>query len=129
MRGWIGTGGLILFVAVTVTACGGGGSQQGGGQQGGTASAATITIAEEEWKITDQPATAKAGTIKFVIKNQGTIEHNFVIKELNQEVATSIQPGQSKEATVTLKPGTYTLVCNIPGHEEAGMHTTLKVGE
>ncbi len=128
MRGWIGVSGLILLVVLTATACGGGG-QQGGGQQGGASSASTVTVSEKEWMMEDQPAKVKAGTIKFVVKNDGTIEHNFVIKELNQEVATSIQPGQSKEASITLKPGTYTLICNIPGHEDAGMHTTLTVSE
>jgi len=84
-------------------------------------------VSEKEWSITPQPGTAKAGIVKFVVKNDGTIEHNFVIKELNQELAAGIQPGQSKEATATLKPGTYTLICNLPGHEDAGMHTTVTV--
>jgi len=34
---------------------------------------------------------------------------------------------RSSSATVTLKPGTYTILCDIPGHEEAGMKTTLTV--
>ncbi len=127
MRGRIWFGSVTLLVALGVTACGGGGGQQGGGQQTAGGPAATVRVSEKEWMIEDQPATAKAGSVKFVIKNEGTIEHNFVIKELNVEVATSIPPGQSKEGSITLKPGTYTLICNIPGHEEAGMKTTLKV--
>lgn len=130
MRGWGWLGGLTVLVTVVVTACGGGGGgQPSGGQPSGTgvAAAATIAVLEKEWTMTPQPGTAKAGTVKFVIKNEGTIEHNFVVKELNQELANSIQPGQSKEASITLKPGTYTLICNIPGHEDAGMHTTLTV--
>ncbi len=127
---WLG--GLSMFVAVLATACGGGGGGQpsGGPPSGGTGTpAATVAVVEKEWTMTPQPGTAKAGTVKFVVKNEGTIEHNFVIKELNQELANSIQPGQSKEVSVTLKPGTYTLICNIPGHEDAGMHTTLTVSQ
>ncbi len=126
---WLG--GLSVLVAVLVTACGGG--QPGGGPPppppggGPPPAAATVAVVEKEWTMTPQPGTAKAGTVKFVVKNEGTIEHNFVIKELNQELASGIQPGKSKEAAVTLKPGTYTLICNIPGHEDAGMHTTLTV--
>ncbi len=129
MRGWGWLGGLTMLVAIVITACGGGGGGQPSGSQPSAPgeAAATITVAEKEWVLTPQPATAKAGTVKFVVKNEGTIEHNFVIKELNQELAASIQPGTSKEVSTTLKPGTYTLICNIPGHEDAGMHTTIQV--
>jgi len=30
--------------------------------------------------------------------------------------------------TVDLEAGTYQLVCNLPGHYEAGMHTVFTVG-
>lgn len=121
--------GLAILAAVVVSSCGGGGGQQptGGAPSGPGAAAGTVSISEKEWIIADQPATVKAGSVKFVIKNEGTIEHNFVVKELNQELAQSIPPGKSKEVTTTLKPGTYTLICNIPGHEEAGMHVLLTV--
>jgi uncharacterized cupredoxin-like copper-binding protein len=35
--------------------------------------------------------------------------------------------GQSGALTVTLKPGTYILYCNISGHYAAGMWTLLTV--
>jgi len=31
------------------------------------------------------------------------------------------------ELTVTLDAGQYQLVCNLPGHYQAGMHTTFIV--
>lgn len=126
MRGRVWFGVFIAVAALIVTACGGGG-QQKGGPQDGTVGAA-VNVAEKEWTIDFGGATVKAGSVKFVIKNEGTIEHNFVIKELDVRVE-AVQPGTSKEVTVDLKPGTYTLVCDIPGHEEAGMKTTLTVGQ
>lgn len=42
------------------------------------------------------------------------------------EVA-ELEPGQSGALTVNLKPGTYILYCNIPGHYMAGMWTTIEV--
>ena len=42
------------------------------------------------------------------------------------EVA-ELETGQSGALTVTLKPGTYILYCNIPGHYGLGMWTLLTV--
>ena len=127
MRGRLWLGVLMVVAALVVTACGGGGGQQTGGQQGGTTGAA-VNVSEKEWVIELSSATLKAGSVKFVIKNEGAIEHNFVIQGANVEV-DAIVPGGSKEITVDLKPGTYTIVCNIPGHEEAGMKVTLTVSQ
>lgn len=127
MRRRIGLGVVILLAAVVAAACGGGG-QQGGGQPSGTAPGAGITVSEKEWTIEFPTKTLKAGTVKLVVKNDGTIEHNFIIEEAKVEV-DAIQPGSSKEVTVDLKPGTYTVLCNIAGHQEAGMKTTITVTE
>ncbi len=40
---------------------------------------------------------------------------------------SELEPGQSGALTRTLKPGTYILFCNVPGHYTAGMWTTLTV--
>ena len=36
-------------------------------------------------------------------------------------------PGKAVGGTVTLPAGTYTMYCDIPGHEAAGMHATVTV--
>ncbi|RQS65946.1 hypothetical protein DID96_25070 [Burkholderia sp. Bp8963] len=38
-----------------------------------------------------------------------------------------IAPGKSKRVSFKLAPGRYALICNKPGHYEAGMHTVLVV--
>lgn len=38
-----------------------------------------------------------------------------------------IEPGASSWTTVTLAPGRYELVCNLPGHYAAAMYTRLTV--
>jgi uncharacterized cupredoxin-like copper-binding protein len=38
-----------------------------------------------------------------------------------------VAPASSSWTTVTLAPGRYELVCNIPGHYAAGMYTQLTV--
>lgn len=54
-------------------------------------------------------------------------------QEVNEDEANSqgevseTDPGGTGSLTVTLKPGRYMLVCNLPGHYEAGMWTYLTV--
>jgi uncharacterized cupredoxin-like copper-binding protein len=40
---------------------------------------------------------------------------------------SELDPGKSGNLTLELKPGTYLLFCNVPGHYMAGMWATLKV--
>ena len=40
---------------------------------------------------------------------------------------SDLKPGASGALTLTLKPGSYLLICNQPGHYKAGMSTTLSV--
>jgi uncharacterized cupredoxin-like copper-binding protein len=83
-----------------------------------------VSVNEKEWAIT--LGEVPSGTVTFAVKNDGAVEHNFVIKETGTRL-DGIQPGQTKELTATLQPGTYTILCDIAGHEEAGMHTTITV--
>lgn len=124
MKGQVWLVGTMLVAALMMTACSPGG-QQGGGQNG-TGGAGTVAVSEKEWTITFPSSSIRAGKVTFVVKNEGSIEHNFVIENAGVEV-DAIQPGQSKQVTVDLKPGTFNVVCNIPGHAEAGMKTTLTV--
>ena len=36
-----------------------------------------------------------------------------------------VNPGQTEVGTYDLPAGTYSLICDIPGHKEAGMTATL----
>ncbi len=36
-------------------------------------------------------------------------------------------PGGSGRMTLNLRPGTYELFCNVPGHYAAGQHVTFTV--
>jgi len=40
---------------------------------------------------------------------------------------SELDPGQTGALTLTLKPGTYVLLCNVPGHYAMGMWTTIVV--
>jgi len=75
-----------------------------------------------------EPATAEvpAGKVTVVIANTGAVEHNFVIPRL-EKGSEAVRAGARAELELDLKPGTYEVVCDVPGHKEAGMTMTLVV--
>jgi len=98
---------------------------------GSAASEATghrITVTMTEYHF-DMPATAKAGSTTFVIKNAGRKEHAFEIKGegIDQKLTPNPKPGQTGTLKVVLKPGTYAINCPLPFHTMRGMKTTLTV--
>lgn len=64
---------------------------------------------------------AKAGqTIEITLRNEGALDHNFVLDEFG--IDELLSPGTSTVIEVTFEEaGTYHYICSIPGHEEAGM--------
>jgi hypothetical protein len=79
----------------------------------------------QEWSVTSSYIVMKAGALEFNVDNLGEDDHNLSIKGRDDTVA--VPPGGSDQLDVTLAPGTYTLYCSLPGHEDAGMRTTLTV--
>ena len=71
---------------------------------------------------------AKAGEVKIDFDNPAAIEHNVVIEQDGEELA-GFEPivESEEELTAELAPGSYTFICSVPGHAEAGMEGTLKV--
>jgi uncharacterized cupredoxin-like copper-binding protein len=103
------------------------------------------------------PSTVHAGEVSLVAVNHGTRTHELVVLPLRGgaavgtrtvradnrvseagslgEASTScgrgagegIRPGATSWVTVTLAPGRYELVCNLPGHYTDGMYAELDV--
>ena len=97
------------------------------------AAAATTTL-----KLAANPAgqlafdtkqlSAKAGKVTIDFSNSSPIEHDVAIAQGSAIAGqTPVFSGGSKTLTVTLKPGTYTFFCTVPGHRQAGMEGTLTV--
>ena len=102
-------------------------------------------------------ATVARGAISFLVTNFGSISHEMVILPLPESQIVGTRPiggdgqidevgslseasnscgegsgegivrGASSWVTVTLAPGRYELVCNLPGHYAAGMYSQLTV--
>jgi plastocyanin len=70
-------------------------------------------------------ATAKAGKVTIVTKNDASVPHNIAIK--GGPSGPVVQGGGTSKITANLKAGSYTFYCAVPGHEQAGMKGTLTV--
>ena len=129
---------LLLGLAVTVAAC---------------ASAAEnipadvdVAVHMQDYKVILSVATVKAGTVRFGIKNEGSMEHSFELirtdlpfdqlpttgdskaKEdgLIKQVK-SIAVGKVSVVTADLAAGKYVVICNVAGHYQLGMRAALAV--
>ncbi len=72
--------------------------------------------------------TSKPGKVTIDFDNPATLEHNVAIEQNGKQIAISetIAKGRTSVAA-DLAPGTYTFLCTVPGHAEAGMEGTLTV--
>jgi plastocyanin len=71
---------------------------------------------------------AKAGAVAITLSNGSPLEHNLTVAQGATVLsATPTFMGGSRTLTLTLKPGTYTFYCSVPGHRQAGMEGTLKI--
>lgn len=71
---------------------------------------------------------APAGEVTIDFDNPSAIPHNVVIEEDGKELAgfEPIAEGE-EDVSADLEPGTYTFLCTVPGHAQAGMEGTLVV--
>ena len=130
--------------ALAVAGCGGG----GGGSSSSTTAAAGATGATgstssgggggEKLAIAADPSgalafdkktlTAKAGKVTITMANPSPVEHGVAVEGSGVDQDGKIVPkGGTSTVTVTLKPGTYTFYCPVPGHKQGGMKGTLTV--
>ena len=116
---------------------------------GGSDSDGAVTGVVTEWEVNVDQQKAPAGEVVFTVTNEGTIGHEFLVvktdvadgdieldgdhfSEENPSLLVIDEIGEyaketTESLTVTLEPGNYQLVCNLPGHYENGMHTSFTV--
>ncbi|MHB8531550.1 MAG: plastocyanin/azurin family copper-binding protein [Solirubrobacteraceae bacterium] len=72
--------------------------------------------------------SAKAGKVEISFANASPVEHNVTIAQGSTVLGqTPTFAGGAKTLSLSLKPGTYTFFCSVPGHRPAGMEGTLTV--
>jgi uncharacterized cupredoxin-like copper-binding protein len=70
---------------------------------------------------------AKAGKVKIVLTNPSSagMPHGIAIQ--GHGSSPVVDAGKTTSVTATVKQGTYTFLCPVPGHAAAGMKGTLTV--
>jgi uncharacterized cupredoxin-like copper-binding protein len=89
-------------------------------------------------------STNNGGKVTFQVRNVGQLPHEFVVLKTDKSAnglgtgsrvpedgnvgeTGDVPTGGSKTLKLKLKPGHYALICNLPGHYAAGMHTDFTV--
>lgn len=72
---------------------------------------------------------APAGTIRITLNNPAPVPHNITLEGPGgiSKQGPTVSKGGASQVEATLKPGTYTYFCSVPGHRQAGMQGTLTV--
>jgi uncharacterized cupredoxin-like copper-binding protein len=118
-------------------------------QAGETEQIQTLKVEVKEWTIADEQGSSalrvKAGEVTIDVHNGGQVPHEVIVLKTNSDPAnlpltgdhvdeaasvgevSDVAAGQTKAGTLPLQPGTYALICNLPGHYKQGMHALLTV--
>ncbi len=97
---------------------------------GGATNAAEVQATLKEWTLDLNQTSVAAGPVRFVVNNTGKFPHNFTIKDASGDLghtSTFAAAAGPQTLEVTLKPGTYTVYCSLPGHADRGQKNTLTV--
>jgi plastocyanin len=113
----------IGLAMVVLSSCSGGGEPSRGS---GEVSPDGVLSAElSEFEIAGN-LVAVPGEVTIDVENVGSIVHNLIV--VDEARTSDLDSGASEVLDVgILAEGTYTIICDIPGHLEAGMETTLVV--
>jgi len=117
--------GTVALVAA-LAGCGGSSTTSTTSAAGGGAPT-TLKLtspADGSLRFDQSKLTAKAGAITLSYTNTSSTPHGIAIESATGGVVSG---GATSTATITLKAGTYTFFCPVPGHRQAGMTGTLTV--
>jgi plastocyanin len=116
------TGLLVLALA----ACGGG----GGAGTGAAQPAGSTKVTMSEFKFTPSAIDVRSGATLFLV-NGGSAPHDLVVADTSGTVkarSSRVQPGDATTFAIgSLPAGTYQVLCDVPGHKDAGMTGSLTV--
>lgn len=89
------------------------------------AAAPSVDVTLREFTIAPSSVELPAGGATLRVVNDGAVKHNLSV---DGRASAMLSGGNSTKLDLTgLEPGTYTMRCDVPGHEAAGMRGTLTV--
>jgi plastocyanin len=117
---------------------GGGTAQAPAGEQGGGAPAAqpaqgpggklAISADPTQLAFDKKTLTSKPGPVTVTFTNPAPIAHNFAVEQGGKLLGqTPLITSSTASKTIDLAAGSYTFLCTVPGHAQAGMQGTLTV--
>lgn len=75
-------------------------------------------------------ASAGPGTVEIASINKSQVQHDIALQDSTGKSVGEgkrVANGGTSQFSATLKPGKYTFLCTVPGHEAGGMKGTLTV--
>jgi len=126
----VGTDGTMSNTPQTSDASGSATSTPGTEAGQGDGSAAVVEATLREWALDLSQKEVPAGTVRFVVTNAGQFNHNLTVTDSNGQKAKTpnfkSSDGQ-QILEVELTPGTYGVICDLPGHASRGQKNELIV--
>ena len=93
-----------------------------------TTPAASQTVSMVEMAFEPDPIEAGAGAAVLRVVNDGAVDHSLVVQGAGKGTP-DLAPGEELTLDLSaLEAGSYRVICDIAGHVEAGMETTLILG-
>jgi nitrite reductase (NO-forming) len=84
-----------------------------------------VELATGDMKFAPRSLTIPANTdVTLRITNKGKLPHDVTIMGTSYATA-KIASGETVELKLNLAPGTYTFICTVPGHMQAGMRGSI----
>ena len=140
-------------VLLLATACSSSGSSPTAPGTQAPAGSQSVAVTLDQWSIVPAATTLPAGSVTFTVTNIGDREHEFVVLQTDTPAADlvvgsfegesgrvdedtagtnvgetgDLAAGTTGTVTISLQPGHYVFVCNLPGHYTSGMHTDFTV--
>ena len=88
-----------------------------------------IHVIAREYSFDPGRIVVPSGDVRISLKNSGSLAHDLRVEQNGTQLGGTpiFQSGQTRSATLHLKPGTYRFVCTVGDHEQLGMKGTLVV--
>jgi uncharacterized cupredoxin-like copper-binding protein len=90
-----------------------------------------VSAVLKEWALDLSVSEVAAGKVTFTVTNQGSMGHNLTVVDSSGSVigaTATFRPSEGAQTLeVTLTPGTYTVLCSLPGHAARGQQAQLVV--
>jgi plastocyanin len=120
-----------VVAALAMSACGGGSGSST------PATPADVAVLAVDTRYDQTEYTTTAGDVTFSLVGRGTLIHDLLIDDAtgakvqatgsDKTFKLQVGNGDTKQGTVTLAAGTYTMYCDLPGHRSQGMEAKLTV--